>query len=336
MKKTGAPSSASGNPKYVGSGCYLQSDGERKAASASKPPDNTGKQYFKWDMSSTTVLLKECLDKEVWNIKYGNTERTWMDICVILRTFPGKESLFAKLTWRSCEKEYARNVKLYLADKMAVPFQSGTDKEHAEWEDVMEEIVQFIQDKEVLIQEDKPEYADIQTAKEVEKDMKAVGEFLRDEELLKFTQKKISSAKRSKNAPKTPNKKSTSPLAKEGSDSSDEVQELTPTDRLANALALKVESDLAKAKPTVVETCPTISKLHISEFPNNRAMLTAAGILHDPDVEAYLDTLAQYGFETPLLFLGLKEKLDFMTTTMKFKPGHAFRLIAFLEKFQMD
>jgi len=85
-----------------------------------------------------------------------------------------------------------------------------------------------------------------------------------------------------------------------------------------------------------VETCPTISKLHISEFPNNRAMLTAAGILHDPDVEAYLDTLAQYGFETPLLFLGLKEKLDFMTTTMKFKPGHAFRLIAFLEKFQMD
>ena len=73
-----------------------------------------------------------------------------MDVCTVLRTYPNYDKFFERLTWRNCEEEYNQNVKLYATDKMAVPFQSGTDKEHQEWEDLMEEIMQHIEDKDVL------------------------------------------------------------------------------------------------------------------------------------------------------------------------------------------
>ena len=38
-----------------------------------KTPDNRGKKYFKWNIFLTNLLLKECLDKEVWTITFGKT-----------------------------------------------------------------------------------------------------------------------------------------------------------------------------------------------------------------------------------------------------------------------
>jgi len=73
-----------------------------------------------------------------------------MDVCCILRTYPNYEKRFETLTWRKCEDEYNRNVKLYQADRKAVPFQSGTDAEHTEWEDLMEELFQKFGDKDMI------------------------------------------------------------------------------------------------------------------------------------------------------------------------------------------
>ena len=150
-------------------------------------------------MAAWNLLMKQCLDKEMWNVSYGTTEKRWMDVCVTLRTFPNYEQFFANLTWRSCEREYERNIKLYIEDKTAAPFQSGTDQQHTEWEDMMEDIIQSTQDKDVAKGDaHKTDVQDPQNPKQVEQEMKAVGEFLREDQLLNFTNQKA----RKRSAPK--------------------------------------------------------------------------------------------------------------------------------------
>ena len=81
---------------------------------------------------------------------------------------------------------------------------------------------------------------------------------------------------------------------------------------------------------------PVPAKLRVCDFEDNRAVIQAAGILNPRDVEPYVATLEQYGFETPLLLLGLKGKLEYMTTSMSFKPGHAICLQQFLSHFETE
>ena len=164
MKKSSAPTE-----KYLGDGVFLQ---QEFAEEKKKQPYNKGKKYFYWSIATTTLLLKECLDKEVWSITYGNTEKVWMEVCTVLRTYPNQAETFSALTWRKCKDEYDRNEKLYKADKQSVPFQSGTDKEHQEWEDVMEEIFQQSADRDVELQESlKSRDVDCNDSKALQKDL---------------------------------------------------------------------------------------------------------------------------------------------------------------------
>ena len=201
MKKSAQPAA-----KYVGDRMYLL-ENTSELEKRQTPPVNTGKTYFKWNMAATNKSMKQCLDKEMWNVSYGTTEKRWMDVCVTLRTFPNYEQFFANLTWRSCEREYERNIKLYIEDKTAAPFQSGTDQQHTEWEDMMEDIIQSMQDKDLAKgNAHKPDVQDPKNPKKVEQEMKAVCEFLREDQLWNFTNQKArkrSAPKHSGNALKT-------------------------------------------------------------------------------------------------------------------------------------
>ena len=103
-----------------------------------------------------------------------------MDICTILQMYPNYEALFRNLTWWKCQDKYVQKLSLYQKDKQAVPFESGTDKEHTSWEDVMEEISQHIGDGDA-VKEVSVDYPAAQDPKQMEKDMKIVGELLRDD-----------------------------------------------------------------------------------------------------------------------------------------------------------
>ena len=103
-------------------------------------PDNREKKYFKWTMETRLLLLRECRDKEVWSITHGQTVRVWADIATILRNIPTYEETFVRLTWRKCQEEFDRNLAVYTTEKEGVPFRSGSDEQHCEWHDIMDEI----------------------------------------------------------------------------------------------------------------------------------------------------------------------------------------------------
>ena len=112
-----------------------------------------------------------------------------MDVCCILRTYPNYEKSFETLTWRKCKDEYNMNVQLYRADRKGVPFQSGTDKEHTEWEDLMEELFEKLGDKDM----EAPSTAE--PSKQMEKDLNVAGELVRDDQLSKFGKKRTKTSK---------------------------------------------------------------------------------------------------------------------------------------------
>ena len=63
------------------------------------------------------------------------------------------------------------------------------------------------------------------------------------------------------------------------------MEELSPTDRLATALAQKIEADIVPKPQAAKSGAPT---LHISDFVDNRSLLKEAGVLHEADVEVYV------------------------------------------------
>ena len=111
------------------------------------------------------------------------------------------------------------------------------------------------------------------------------------------------------------------------------MEELSPTDRLATALAQKIEADIVPKPQAAKSGTPT---LHISDFVDNRSLLKEAGILHEADVEVYVKALEDHGFETPLLFQGLLGNQEYMTSIINFKHGHAIRLQQFLARFDSN
>ena len=119
------------------------------------------------------------------------------------------------------------------------------------------------------------------------------------------------------------------------SDSSVEEVVISPTDRLALALAQKFEAEAANQTPAQqtqnvrLATGPTVS-----DFSNIREILIAAGIQRKEDVDKYVKDLESFGFETPFLCLGLRGNLTFMIDNMKMKPGHAITLMNFMDKFE--
>ena len=109
-------------------------------------------------------------------------EQVWMDVCCVLRTYPNYEKSFETLTWGKCEDQYNRNDHLYQADRKAVPFQSGSNKEYTEWGDQMEEISEKLWDKDM----DAPSTAE--PSKQIEK-IESSRVFVWDDQLSKFGKK---------------------------------------------------------------------------------------------------------------------------------------------------
>ena len=179
----------------------------------------------------------------------------------------------------------------YTADKDGAPFKSGSDEQHQAWHDIIEEIIKFIES----FKEKNTEQPPLPTAadlKEREQDLKEAGEMLRGDR--RKLQKRR--AKRQKVSTK-------SQQVDYNSDSED-VQVLTPTDRLANALSAKLEAETKQVgTPATFNHAPP--KLPLTSFTDNRHVLNCAGISNKQIVHTYCQKLDDFGFKTPLLMLGL-------------------------------
>ena len=301
-------------------------------------PDNREKKYFKWTMETRLLLLRECRDKEVWSITHGQTVRVWADIATILRNIPTYEETFVRLTWRKCQEEFDRNLAVYTTEKEGVPFRSGSDEQHSEWHDIMDEISTLTaeakeNDVELVFQDE------TQEKKTTEQDLKVVGEIFRNGQLEQYRGRKKTS---------TP-KRATSTSKRKGedtiicSDSSDEdipPKKLTPTDQLALAVAEKLKADTARETaalqaPAAQEpTVPTFKYL-LSQFRSIEDILDVAGITNPAQVEEYKAALVDFGFETPDLMMGLRFNRD-LFNAMKFRVGHAIKLASILADIYID
>ena len=140
-------------------------------------------------METRALLLIEACEKEVWDVPYSQNEKVWTDIRTILKSYPNYEVTFQNLNWRRCEEEYCRSVAAYAADRQGVPFRSGTAEQHEQWHNIMKEVFELKCDKEVALDiEPEQQQSD---PKQVEKDMKAVGELIRSTALDKFRKRAV-------------------------------------------------------------------------------------------------------------------------------------------------
>ena len=147
--------------------------------------------------------------------------------------------------------------------------------------------------------------------KECEQDLKEAGEMLRGDQLDNYRRKiQKRRAKRQKVSTK-------SQQVDYNSDSED-VQVLTPTDRLANALSAKLEAETKQVgTPATFNHAPP--KFPLPSFTDNRHVLNCAGITNEEIVHTYCQKLDDFGFETPLLMLGLRGNLEFLMKEVDFK-----------------
>ena len=128
MHKANTPSA-----KKLGGGLFLVDKGEKPKSI----PNNAGKTYFKWSMAERNMLLRECAYAEVWNFPQRQKSAKRRDICTILKAVPNFKETLENLDWRKCQNEYDINVKLYTDEGEAYRFRSGDDKQHTQWEDII-------------------------------------------------------------------------------------------------------------------------------------------------------------------------------------------------------
>ena len=87
MKKTQAPSKSTIST-HLGGGLHLHvEDHSDEEEPSKKVPHNSGLKYFKWVVQTRDLLLKECLQKEVWDVPHGKTMEVWKEITNILKSF---------------------------------------------------------------------------------------------------------------------------------------------------------------------------------------------------------------------------------------------------------
>ena len=118
---------------------------------------------------------------------------------------------------------------------------------------------------------------------------------------------------------------------------------MTPTDRLATALALKLESDLEKEKQTSVQSAPILpphaqsnqAQYYVSSFQTIQEMLQLVGTTDHTVLETYASKLIEFGFDTPQLMLGINGEYGLLIR-MGFKVGHALRLLKVIAQFVDD
>ena len=158
----------------------------------------------------------------------------------------------------------------------------------------MEEISQHIGDWDA-VKEVSVDYPAAQDPKQMEKNMKIVGELLSEDELLHF------SMKRNGKKPKLV-KKTNAPTIHDQSDSS--VEELPPMDHLAVTLANKIEADTCPP-PSEVQIASPPKLFSILQYKKYKSLLEPVVILGTNDVDTYIymcmKILEDYGFETSVV-----------------------------------
>ena len=167
-----------------------------------------------------------------------------------------------------------------------------------------------------------------QDFKTTEKDMQAAGELICGRQLDTFVQKGAGRKKKSRTDGAL--KKPASYKDHYDSDSSTQsVEVLSATDRLANAVAAKLEAETEATAPSTTHQSVQF-KYALSSFTDNEQLMRQAGILNEQLLALYVQTLEDWGFETPSLMLGVLASPDILNTKMGFKTGHSIRLLQFL------
>ena len=116
--------------------------------------------------------------------------------------------------------------------------------------------------------------------------------------------------------------------------SSHSVEVLSATDKMANAITAKLQADMqATAPPTPT---PVRCKYALSFSLDNWQVMREAGILNEELLANYVQTLEDWGFETPCLMLGVLESPSILNKSMGFKAGHSIRLLQFLGQIDRD
>ena len=341
MKKQFAPSNSF---KQVGDGLYLSEDpldNEKQ-----KPvPNNAGKKYFKWTMAQRNTLLRECFYHEVWTVPAKKKSVVYMDIVTILKSIPNMEVALANLDWRKCQDEYNLNVDAYNKHREEYKFKSGTDEEHTEWQDIMEDIVTRIKDYHETGDADvSVVMPSASESKELEKDLQVAGVLLRDKELTNSNKKRQRFVKTHK-----PQRPRTQCAENSSEDDADfPAKKLKPMDRLAVALAEKIEQDTLKHAPVEQkvnsdshfdETITNPPKLEevfpLSRFGNLEDILTLAGVENADLRQDYITKLVESGFENTLLLMEIVGQADLLIK-FELKMGHTLRLARMLTKFVND
>ena len=307
----------------------------KKVQQQKKAPDNTGKQYFKWNCETRIMLLQCCLDKEVWTHVHGSKMKIFQDVCTVLQTIPNHEESFSKLNWRKCQTEFDTNLALYKADQSTFPFNSGTAEDHTRWHDVMEEIACL-----ETQHSEKFSISREQSNTDLQKDPKTAGELVTFSDYTTF----LNNRSRANNKrPKLSRQQDVQVVYSDVDVDSYKPPILTPTDRLATALALKLESDLKKEKETSIQSAPVPpphaqsnqAQYYVSSFQTIQEMLQLVGTTDHTVLETYASKLIEFGFDTPQLMLGINGEYDLLIR-MGFKVGHALRLLKVIAQFVDD
>ena len=118
---------------------------------------------------------------------------------------------------------------------------------------------------------------------------------------------------------------------------------MTPTDRLATALALKLESDLKKEKETSIQSAPVPpphaqsnqAQYCVPSFQTIQEMLQLLGTTDQSVLATYASKFIEFGFDTSQLMLGINGEYDLLIQ-MEFKVGHSLRLLKVIPQFVDD
>ena len=104
-------------------------------------PNNTGKEYFRWNMTTRNLLLREAHSREPWMVSYKERSKAWTELTTILKSIPSLQEELATLDYWKRHKEFITNDYNYFEHRDGWTFKSGDAEQHIEWQDIMEDIV---------------------------------------------------------------------------------------------------------------------------------------------------------------------------------------------------
>ena len=108
----------------------------------------------------------------------------------MLKSIPNTHSVFERVDWRKCQDKFLSNVDTYIQHKDAWRYNSASDEEHTEWQDLMEDIRQRMFPDDKLPTTNYVDLTKTSDFKQTEQDLKIAGELMRDRELSNYKGRK--------------------------------------------------------------------------------------------------------------------------------------------------